>query len=65
MTQIWYSLRLSEEDYQLVIRTLKELILASSLEELTNGAMKKIGLQRLGADALVEIPKMRLEFLST
>ena len=40
MTQIWYSLRLSEEDYQLVIRTLKELILASSLEELTNGAMK-------------------------
>ena len=40
MTQIWYSLRLSEDDYQLVIRTLQELILASSLEELTNGAMK-------------------------
>ena len=40
VTQIWYSLRLSEEDFQLVIRTLQELIEASSLEELTGGAMK-------------------------
>ena len=40
MTQIWYSLRINEENYQLVLRTLKELVLASSLEELTNGAMK-------------------------
>ena len=40
VTQIWYSLRLSEEDFQLVIRTLRELIKASSLEEMTGGAMK-------------------------
>ena len=40
MTQIWYSLQLSEEDYKLVMRTLQELIHASSLEELTKGAMK-------------------------
>ena len=40
VTQIWYSLRLSEEDFQLVIRTLQELNEASSLEELTGGAMK-------------------------
>ena len=40
VTQIWYSLRLSEEDFQLVIRTLQELTEASSLEELTGGAMK-------------------------
>ena len=40
VTQIWYSLRLSEEDFQLVIRTLQELIEAASLEELTGGAMK-------------------------
>lgn len=38
--QIWYSLRLSERDQQLVIRTLKELIQASHLEESTRGAMK-------------------------
>lgn len=40
MTQIWYSLRLSGKDQQLVIRTLQELIQASNLEELTRGAMK-------------------------
>ena len=40
VTQIWYSLRLSEKDQQLVIRTLQELIQASNLEELTRGAMK-------------------------
>lgn len=40
MTQIWYSLRLSGKDHQLVIRTLQELIRASNLEELTRGAMK-------------------------
>ncbi|KAJ7337101.1 hypothetical protein OS493_009953 [Desmophyllum pertusum] len=40
VTQIWYSLRLSEEDHQLVINTLQELIQASSLEELTRGTMK-------------------------
>ena len=40
VTQIWYSLRLSEQDFQLVIRTLQELIEASSLEELTQGRMK-------------------------
>ena len=40
MTQIWYSLWLSEDDFQLVIRTLQELIDAASLEELTGGAMK-------------------------
>ena len=40
MTQIWYSLRLSEEDFTLVMRTLQELIHASSLEELTRGTMK-------------------------
>ena len=39
MTQIWYSLRLSEEDFKLVMRTLQELIHASSLEELTGGTM--------------------------
>ena len=39
MTQIWYSLRLSEEDFRLVMRTLQELINASSLEELTGGTM--------------------------
>lgn len=38
--QIWYSLRLSERDQQLVIRTLKELIEASNLEEPTRGTMK-------------------------
>ena len=40
VTQIWYSLRLSEEDYQLVIHILHELVEAPSLEELTGGAMK-------------------------
>ena len=40
VTQIWYSLRLSEEDFQLVIRTLQELIKASSLEELTQGRIE-------------------------
>ena len=40
VTQIWYSLRLSQEDFQLVIRTLQELIEAPTLEELTGGAMK-------------------------
>ena len=40
VTQIWYSLRLSQEDFQLVIRTLQELIDAPTLEELTGGAMK-------------------------
>ncbi len=40
MTQIWYSLRLSEENYKLVMRTLQELIHAPSLEELTKGKMK-------------------------
>ena len=39
MTQIWYSLRLSEEDYKLLMRTLQELIHVSSLEELTKGTM--------------------------
>ena len=39
VTQIWYSLWLSEEDYQLVICMLQELIEAPSLEELTGGAM--------------------------
>ena len=38
--QIWYSLRLSEKDHQLVISTLQELIHSSSLEELTSGIMK-------------------------
>ena len=40
VTQIWYSLRLSEEDYQLVVRMLQELVNAVSLDELTGGAMK-------------------------
>ncbi len=40
VTQIWYSLRLSKEDFKFVIRTLQELIHASSLEELTKGTMK-------------------------
>lgn len=40
VTQIWYSLRLSGKDQQLVICTLEELIQASNLEELTKGAMK-------------------------
>ncbi|KAJ7337097.1 hypothetical protein OS493_009949 [Desmophyllum pertusum] len=40
VTQMWYSLWLSEEDHQLVISTLQELIQASSLEELTRGTMK-------------------------
>ena len=40
VTHIWYSLWLSEEDFQLVTRTLRELIQASSLEELTGGTMK-------------------------
>ena len=38
--QIWYSLRLTDEDFQLVFCKLQELIEASSLEELTGGAMK-------------------------
>ena len=40
MTQIWYSLRLSEEDFRLVMRTLQELIHVASLEEMTNGTIK-------------------------
>ena len=40
VTQIWYSLRLSEKDHQLVVLILQELIQASNLEELTGGAMK-------------------------
>ena len=40
MTQIWYSLRLSDKDYRLVISKLQELVEASSLEELTEGTMK-------------------------
>ena len=39
VTQIWYSLRLSEDDIRLVMSTLQELIHASSLEELTRGTM--------------------------
>ena len=39
VTQIWYSLRLSEEDFKLVMCTLQELIQASSVEELTKGTM--------------------------
>ena len=39
VTQMWYSLRLSEEDFTLVMRTLQELIHASSLGELTRGTM--------------------------
>ena len=40
VTQIWYSLRLNEEDFRLVMHTLQELIHASSLEDLTRGTMK-------------------------
>ncbi|KAL9975704.1 hypothetical protein ACROYT_G012898 [Oculina patagonica] len=40
VTQIWYSLRLSEKDHQLVISTLQELIHVSNLEELTRGILK-------------------------
>ncbi|XP_068713081.1 uncharacterized protein [Montipora foliosa] len=40
VAQIWYSLQLKEEDYQLVTHTLKELIGGSCLEELTGGTMK-------------------------
>ena len=40
MTQIWYSLRLSKEDYQVVVCRLQELTQAASLEELTEGTMK-------------------------
>ena len=40
MTQIWYSLRLSKGDYQLVVCRLHELTKAASLEELTEGTMK-------------------------
>ena len=40
VTQIWYSLWLSEEDFQFVIRMLQELIEVSSLDELTGEAMK-------------------------
>ena len=40
MTQIWYSLRLSEDDYKLVINALEELIQTSSLEELTGDTMR-------------------------
>ena len=39
VTQIWYSLRLSEDDFRLVMCTIQELIHASSLEELTRGTM--------------------------
>ena len=39
VTQIWYSLRLSEDDFSLVMRTLQELTHASSLEELTRVKM--------------------------
>ena len=37
---MWYSLRLSEEDYKHLMRTLQELIHATSVEELTKGTMK-------------------------
>ncbi len=40
VTQIWYSLRLSEKDHQFATSALQELIHASSLEELTSGIMK-------------------------
>ena len=40
MTQIWYSLRLNEEDFKLAMHTIQELIHASSLEELTRSTMK-------------------------
>ena len=40
MTQIWYSLRLSDKDYWFVISRLQELVEASSLEELTEGTTK-------------------------
>ena len=39
VTQIWYSLRLSEEDYRLVTDTLRDLTQVSSLEEVTGGIM--------------------------
>ena len=40
VTQIWYSLCLSDVDSRLVISRLQELVEASSLEELTKGTMK-------------------------
>ena len=41
VTQIWYSLGLSDVDSRLVISRLQELVEASSLEELTKGTMKR------------------------
>ena len=61
MTQIWYSLRLSEEDYKLVMLTLQELIHASSLEELTKGTMN-IGQDHL--HKLVQVWRTWLELSS-
>ena len=40
VTQVWYSLRLSDGDFRLVKSSLQELIHASSLEELTKGTLK-------------------------
>ncbi|XP_031575081.1 uncharacterized protein LOC116308741 [Actinia tenebrosa] len=40
VTQIWYSLYLSEEDHQFVIACLRDLIQISNLEVITHGIMK-------------------------
>ena len=61
VTQIWYSLRLSEEDFQLVIRTLRELTEAASLEELTGGAMK---MNQVQLEGILEVWRTWLQLSS-
>ena len=61
MTHIWYSLRLNDMDYRLVISRLQELVEASSLEELTKGTMK---INRGHFQRLVEVWRTWLDLSS-
>ena len=61
VTQIWYSLRLNDKDYCLVISILQELIEASNLDELTKGTMQ---MNREQFQKLVEVWRTWLDLSS-
>ena len=61
VTQIWYSLRLNDKDYCLVISMLQELIEASNLDEPTKGTMQ---MNREQFQKLVEVWRTWLDLSS-
>ena len=46
--RIWYSLRISESDFLLLMSGLQDLLDASDLNTLTNGFMKMVSVDQLG-----------------